>query len=334
MNLLHAAPFSAAGIALHPVSELHPRLSMDSYRPYIGLIGVLLGAVMATLASRVTSFGLADLRGALGAGYDEGAWITTSFGVGQMLVGVASPYLGAVFGVRRVLLLGIVLFFVASLLGPFSPNLAAFLTMQFLAGIGSGTFIPLTISFIVRSLPVTLVIYGIAVYAMNIELSLNVAASLEGWYSDNWSWAWIAWQYCLMLPVMAICVWYGVPRENVKTDLLRQFDWPGVAYAAIGFSLLYAGLDQGNRLDWINNGTISALLASGSLLTIAFIVRELITDHPFMNIRLIFRENLVLLLLLLAGFGSSFCRRPTSFPHTCRQSRIFASFRSARCCSG
>ncbi|TXR47033.1 MFS transporter [Phyllobacterium endophyticum] len=302
MKLLTAAPFSAAGIALHPASELHPRLSLDSYRPYIGLVGVLLGAVMATLASRVTSFGLADLRGALGAGYDEGAWITTSFGVGQMLVGVASPYLGAVFGVRRVLLLGIVLFFVASLLGPFSPNLAAFLTMQFLAGIGSGTFIPLTISFIVRSLPVTLVIYGIAVYAMNIELSLNVAASLEGWYSDNWSWAWIAWQYCLMLPVMAICVWYGVPRENVKTDLLRQFDWPGVAYAALGFSLLYAGLDQGNRLDWINNGTISALLASGSLLTIAFIVRELITDHPFMNIRLIFRENLVLLLLLLAGF--------------------------------
>ena len=117
-------PFSSAGIALHPVSELHPRLSMDSYRPYIGLVGVLLGAVMATLASRVTSFGLADLRGALGVGYDEGAWITTSFGVGQMLVGVTSPYLGAVFGVRRVLLLGIVLFFVASLLGPFSPNLA------------------------------------------------------------------------------------------------------------------------------------------------------------------------------------------------------------------
>ena len=47
-----------------------------------------------------------------------------------------------------------------SLLGPLSPNLAAFLTMQFLGGVGSGTFIPLTISFIVRSLPARLVIYG------------------------------------------------------------------------------------------------------------------------------------------------------------------------------
>ena len=67
---------------------------------------MLLGSVMGTLGSRVTTFGLADLRGGLHAGFDEGAWITTSFGVGQMLVGVASPYLGAVFGVRRVLLLG------------------------------------------------------------------------------------------------------------------------------------------------------------------------------------------------------------------------------------
>ncbi len=115
---------------------------------------------MATLGSRVTTFGLADLRGGLSAGFDEGAWITTSYGVGQMLMGVASPYLGAVFGVRRMLLLGILLFFTASLLGPLSPNLQAFLTIHFLAGVGSGTFIPLTISFILRSLPSRLVIYG------------------------------------------------------------------------------------------------------------------------------------------------------------------------------
>ena len=75
-------------------------------------LGVLLGSIMATLGSRVTTFGLADLRGGLHAGFDEGAWITTSFGVGQMLAGVASPYLGAIFGVRRVLLLGILLFFI------------------------------------------------------------------------------------------------------------------------------------------------------------------------------------------------------------------------------
>ena len=193
------------------------------------------------------------------------------FGVGQMMVGVASPYLGAIFGARRVLLLGILLFFTASLLGPLSPNLDAFLVAQFLAGVGSGTFIPLTISFVVRSLPARLVIYGLAVYAMNSELSQNVAASLEGWYTEYWSWRWIDWQYCAALPLMFACIWYGVPRENVNTALLRDLDWPGLAYSALGFALLYAGLDQGNRLDWSGNGLVVGLLLGGGLLTLVFV---------------------------------------------------------------
>ena len=296
------APVTAAGAALHASAADHPRLSADTLRPYVGIVGVLLGAIMSTFGSRVTSFGIADLRGGLHLGFDEGAWMTTSFGVGQMLVGVACPYLGAIFGVRRVLLLGMILFFMASLLGPLSTTLAAFLAMQFLGGIGSGTFIPLTISFIVRSLPARLIVYGLAVYAMNSELSQNVSASLEGWYADNWSWRWIDWQYCLLLPLMFGCIWYGVPREEVNIGLLRHLDWPGLAYSSLGFCLLFAGLDQGNRLDWTNNGLVNGLLISGAVVTAAFVVREFVTPKPFLNLRLLARQNLVLLMLLLAGF--------------------------------
>jgi MFS transporter, DHA2 family, multidrug resistance protein len=300
---LHLAPITAVGAALHPLARFHPRLNVDTIRPYVGILGVLLGAIMSTLGSRITTFGLADLRGGLHLGFDEGAWMTTSFALGQMAVGVSCPYLGVIFGVRRVLLLGIALLFMASLLAPLSPNLAAFLAMQFLAGVGSGTFIPLTISFIVRSLPARLIVYGIAVYAMNSELSQNVAASLEGWYSDNLSWRWITWQYCGMLPLMFACVWYGIPREDVKTELLHHLDWPGLAYAGLGFCLLYAGLDQGNRLDWTGSGLVNGLLISGGLVTAAFVIRELwVTRQPFLNLRILMRHQLVLILLLLAGF--------------------------------
>ena len=103
------------------------RLSIHSWPPYVGIVGVLLGAIMSMLGTRVTTLGLADLRGGLHVGFDEGAWITTSFGVGQMLVGVCCPYLGSILGVRRVLLIGIVVFFTSSLLAPMSANLTAFL---------------------------------------------------------------------------------------------------------------------------------------------------------------------------------------------------------------
>src|SRR5580692_4467514 len=74
-----------------------------SLRPYIGTFAVLLGSIIATLDSRITVFGLADVRGAVHAGFDEGAWITTVYTVGQMMIGPVSAWLGGVFGVRRVL---------------------------------------------------------------------------------------------------------------------------------------------------------------------------------------------------------------------------------------
>jgi DHA2 family multidrug resistance protein len=293
-------PVSAAGIALSRFGE--QRLRADSLRPYVGIFGVLLGSIISTLGSRVTSFGLSDLRGGLGFGFDEGAWITTAFGVGQMLVGVTCPYLGALLGVRRVLLFGIALFFTTSLLAPLSPNVEAYLTMQFLGGVGSGTFIPLTISFILRNLPARLVIYGISIYAMNSELSQNVAASLEGWYAEALSWRWINWQYCAVLPLMFLAVFWGVPKEKVNTALLGDLDWPGMTYAAIGLSLLYAAIDQGNRLDWLESGLVVGLLMSGGVLTVVFVLRELQAPRPFLNLRLLARGNLPLLLLMLAGF--------------------------------
>ncbi|WP_256367018.1 MFS transporter [Acidisphaera sp. L21] len=295
-------PVSAVGVALHRSAHEHPpRLRIDNWRPYVGILGVLLGSIMGTLGSRTTSFGLADLRGGIHAGFDEGAWITTIFGVGQMLVGVASPYLGAVFGARRMLLTGIIIFFLASLLAPLTTNLTGFLVLLALGGIGSGTFIPLTISFVIRSLPAQLVIYGLAVYSMNSELSQNVAASLEGWYADHWSWQWIYWQYCLALPAMLAAIWYGVPREPINAKLLGDFDLWGLAYASIGFAMLYAGLDQGNRLDWTSSGLVIGLLVGGGTLAFAFLVHELTATRPFLNLGLLLHGNLALMLLTLAA---------------------------------
>src|SRR6202167_4831786 len=129
------APITCAGIAAHERGVRYIRLDPDTLRPYVGILGVLIGAILSFTGSRITTFGLADMRGGLHFGFDEGAWMTTSFGVGQMLVGVACPYLGAIFGVRRILLIGIALFFTASLLAPLSPNLSAYLAVQVMAGI-------------------------------------------------------------------------------------------------------------------------------------------------------------------------------------------------------
>jgi DHA2 family multidrug resistance protein len=286
----------------HPAdsaAQLRPTITT---RPFIGVLAVLLGTIISTLDTRITSFGLADVRGAVHAGFDEGAWITTAFTVGQMLVGPPSAWLGMVFGPRRLLTISSAVFALSNLLLPFSPDLQFVLAFQLISGLASGTFIPLTIGFVVQNLPARFVVYGIAAYSMNLELSLNIAASIEGWFSDYWSWKWIFWDTALLAPLMMVCIYFGMPRQPVNRELLKTADWAGILYASVGFSLLYAALDQGNRLDWLNSGLINALLLGGGLLLVAFVVYELVHDRPWIDLRFLASGNMPLIFLFIAFF--------------------------------
>src|SRR4051812_3166094 len=95
----------ASACSIKPATE--PRAMQKStvgVRPLFGLGAVLFGAFISTLSGRLSSLGLADIRGGLGLGFDEAAWIGTAQGVGQMLVAPLAVWAAAVVGPRRVLL--------------------------------------------------------------------------------------------------------------------------------------------------------------------------------------------------------------------------------------
>src|SRR5262245_7323568 len=73
-----------------------------SQSPKLGIIAVIMGAGMASLAGRLLALGAADLRGHRGIGVDEGAWIGTAFNAATMFIGPLTVYLGAILGPRRV----------------------------------------------------------------------------------------------------------------------------------------------------------------------------------------------------------------------------------------
>ena len=267
--------------------------------PWLGVLAVLLGTFISTLNGRLSSFGLADIRGALGAGFDEGAWITTSQTVAQMMIAPIAVWRGSVYGPRRVLMAAALSFAAISLVVPLSPNLPMLLTLQFAGGLASGFFVPLTLSFILRNMPLKLWAYGVAIYALNLELSLNISASLEGWYIDHLSWHWIFWQTVPLSIAMALSIHYGVPRDT-GSPTRPPADIFGLLSCGSGLALIYAALDQGNRLDWLNSGLVCGLLLAGGLLLIAFLVHERATPHPWLDLRVAFAAPLPLLLLLIA----------------------------------
>lgn len=271
-------------------------------RPMIGVAAVLLGAVTATLFGRITTFGLADIRGAVHAGVDEGAWITTAATVGQMFMGILSVWLGAAFGARRVLMWGTATFGMACILIPLAPDLRTLIALQTVAGMGSGTFIPLAIAFVMKNLKPDWQVYGVAAYALALEFSLNVPASLEGFYVEHWGWQWIFWQHGVLAPLLLSLISLGMPREAANRTFLDKADWPGMLYLGVGASLGYAALDQGDRLDWLGSGLITGLFAGATLLIAMFVLRELTTPAPFFHFGFAARGNLPLLAALLVLF--------------------------------
>jgi MFS transporter, DHA2 family, multidrug resistance protein len=268
--------------------------------PWLGLVAVLMGTFISTLNGRLSSFGLADIRGAVDAGFDEGAWITTAQTVAQMLVTMLSLWMGAAYGPRRVLVGASLAFALTSLVTPFVSTLPMLLVMQFLSGCASGFFIPLTLSFILRNMPPKYWVYGVALYALNLELSLNISASLEGYYLEHLSWRWIFWQNVPLALIMTVCLRAGIPATPVPAAQRPPFDPFGLLFGGLGLAIIYAALDQGNRLDWLNSGLVWGLLCGGGLLVVAFLIHERITPHPTLDLRVAFAAPLPGLFALVA----------------------------------
>jgi DHA2 family multidrug resistance protein len=266
--------------------------------PWLGLVAVLMGTFISTLNGRLSSFGLADIRGAVSAGFDEGAWITTAQTAAQMFVTLIAVWMGAAYGPRRVLIWASITFAVISLIIPYSASLSMLLTMQFLGGLASGFFIPLTLGFILLNMPPKYWAFGIAVYALNLELSLNISASLEGWYVEHHSWRWIFWQNVPLALLMSLCLRRGIANRPITVR--PPPDLFGLLTGGSGLALIYAALDQGNRLDWLNSGLEWGLLGSGALVLVAFFVHEARTARPLLNLKVVFGAPMPSQFLLIA----------------------------------
>jgi DHA2 family multidrug resistance protein len=171
-----------------------PRLAAHCSRPLLGVIAVLLGAFLSSLNTRLTSFGLADIRGGMGLGFDEGSWLTTVFGAAQMVMAPSAAWLSTVIGTRRFLLWTSVIFAATSLLIPLTLDYGTIIALQLVRGLAVGAFIPASLGFILRSLTPRWWIWGLAAYGFRFVFSQNIAGSLEALYSESGAWQWIFWQ--------------------------------------------------------------------------------------------------------------------------------------------
>jgi len=268
--------------------------------PYLGILGVFLGAGLATLNARLVGVGLADLRGAKGFGFDDASWLPTALNMATMFSGVFVVFVNALFGPRRILLPAAAIFALVSAMLPVFPGYWPMVALMVIAGLTSGTFYSLTLTFVLTALPKKLIIFGIAAYAADIVFVSNIATLLEGWYIDHLSWAWIFWTAAAATPLMILCIYFGIPWRPPPPGPAPS--WRGFAYFSASLALIYGALDQGERLDWLNSGVIVAMLSGGVFLLITTLFRRITQPNPILKLSFLNRRNTIILALSIFVF--------------------------------
>src|SRR5271168_448003 len=222
-----------------------------------------------------------------------------------MFIGPFTVYLGGLLGARKVLLLAATGFTVICAFLPLIHNYSLLLTALALAGLTSGTFYPLTLTFALKNIPPRFLPFTLALYASSVDGAVNLAPSLYGWCREHLSWHWMFWAPAVLTPLMAFCIWYGVPAPAPRKPGAQVPSFAGFLYASAGFALLFAALDQGQRLDWWRSGLFNALFFSAMIFLLASLVRRLRSPNPLVDLPYLRQWNTILLGIGLAFFRFS-----------------------------
>src|SRR5215469_2415582 len=213
-----------------------------SQSPLLGILGVVLGAGIVTLTGRMLTLGIPDLKGSLGIGVDDGAWISSAYNVALMFIGPFTVYIGGLLGPRRVLRIAAICFTLICLFLPLIHSYSLLLTALVLAGLTSGTFYPLTLTFALRNIPLRFLPFTLALYGTSVDFAVNIAPSLYGWYREHLSFQWMFWNSALITPFMILCIQYGIPPAPPRKSTAPTPSFAGFLYASAGFALLFAAL--------------------------------------------------------------------------------------------
>ncbi|HEX3864128.1 MAG TPA: MDR family MFS transporter [Stellaceae bacterium] len=283
--------------------------STASVRVWLAVFGSTLGAFMAVLNIQIVNASLADIQGAIGAGIDDGGWVSTSYLIAEIIVIPLSAWLSRVFSLRRYLLVNAVLFLAFSAACAFAHNLGQMIVLRAFQGFSGGVLIPLAFTIIMTLLPKAKQPVGMALFALSATFAPAIGPTIGGYLTENWGWQYIFYVNLVPGAVMLAMLWFSLDRAPMNLALLRQGDWPGIATMAIGLAALQTVLEQGNKDDWFGSPVILRLSIVAAIALTLFVWVELTVERPLLNLRLLLRRNfgfgvLANFLLGVALYGS------------------------------
>jgi DHA2 family multidrug resistance protein len=261
------------------------RPAVPVVNPWIVATAVMFATFMEILDTTVVNVSLPHIAGSLSASIDESTWALTSYLVANAIVLPLTGWLANYFGRKRLLLLSISGFTMASLLCGLAPTLSALVVFRVMQGLSGGALQPLSQAVLLEAFPPRDRGKAMGFWGLGIVVAPILGPVVGGWLTDSYSWRWV---FYINLPVglasvvMAKLFIFDPPYVSRKSE---SVDYWGIGLLAVGIGALQILLDLGSQHDWFASNFIQVLAGLAVVGLAVFIWHELHTDHPVVDLR-------------------------------------------------
>jgi len=288
---------------------MRARLFMEENRKWWTLAAVAVGLFMIMLDNTVVNVALPTIRQDLGIGISELEWVVNAYALTFGVLLLSGGKLADLLGRRRIFIVGLVIFTVASLACGLAGNAEVLIAARTVQGVGAALMNPATLSIVTATFPPRERGMAIGIWAGVSALALAIGPLVGGLLTEHINWGWI---FFINVPIGVLGV-LGARvfiDETKDTSREQRLDVPGLLASGIGLFALTYGLIQTNHHAWTSTVVLSMLALAAAALS-AFILLERHQRLPMLDLSL-FRNptfagaNLTMLLVGLAMFGVFF----------------------------
>jgi MFS transporter, DHA2 family, multidrug resistance protein len=272
--------------------------------PWLEALSVLTGTFMVVLDTTVVNVSLPQIAGSLSASIEESTWALTSYLAANAVILPMTGWLSTFFGRKRLMILSIIGFTIASFLCGLAPSLTFLVVCRVIQGATGGVMQPLSQAIMLEAFPPAERGKAMGFWGLGIIVAPILGPVLGGWLTDNYSWRWV---FYINIPIGVIAValnyLYLFDPPYLKR-MVAKIDYWGLSLLALGIAALQIALDKGEQEDWFSSNLITALIVVAVVGLTALVIRELRTDEPIVDFR-VFRERTYAtgtLLITLTGF--------------------------------
>lgn len=282
------------------------------FKRFIIVITVIFCALLEIIDTSIVNVAIPELMGNLGATLSEVSWVVAAYSIANVIIVPMTGWLSRQFGRTNYFTFSIILFTIASVACGNSHGIWELVFFRFVQGIGGGALLSTSQSILMETFPPSQAGLASALFGMGVIIGPTIGPTLGGYIVDNYNWRWI---FYVNVPIGTTAAL--MTMIYIKDKLARQktsvwdVDWLGIFLLIVGVGALQLVLEKGQEEDWFAKPYIVASTAIAIIGIISFIWRELVAEHPIVNLRVLRNPNLALgtvltFVLGFALFGSVF----------------------------